>query len=75
MSSELKEKIAADFRAVAADGSIAERLKTTGQAINVGGPKEFAEFDRRAASHRCRDREGNRLQAEELECASFVMPG
>ena len=43
MSSELKEKIAADFRAVAADGSIAERLKATGQAINVGGPKEFAE--------------------------------
>ena len=43
MSNELKEKIAADFRAVAADGSIAERLKATGQAINVGGPKEFAE--------------------------------
>jgi len=43
MSDELKEKIAADFRAVAADGSIAERLKATGQAINVGGPKEFAE--------------------------------
>ena len=41
--SELKEKIAADFRAVAADGSIAERLKATGQAINVGGPKEFAD--------------------------------
>jgi tripartite-type tricarboxylate transporter receptor subunit TctC len=43
MSNELKEKIAADFRAVAADGSIAERLKATGQAINLGGPKEFAE--------------------------------
>ena len=43
MSDELKEKIAADFRAVAADGSIAERLKATGQAINVGGPKEFTE--------------------------------
>jgi tripartite-type tricarboxylate transporter receptor subunit TctC len=43
MSDELKEKIAADFRAVAADGSIAERLKATGQAINIGGPKEFAE--------------------------------
>jgi tripartite-type tricarboxylate transporter receptor subunit TctC len=43
MPEELKEKIAADFRAVAADGSIAERLKATGQAINVGGPKEFAE--------------------------------
>jgi tripartite-type tricarboxylate transporter receptor subunit TctC len=43
MSDELKEKIAADFRAVAADGSIAERLKATGQGINVGGPKEFAD--------------------------------
>jgi tripartite-type tricarboxylate transporter receptor subunit TctC len=43
MSSELKEKIAADFRAVTQDGSIAERLKSTGQAINVSGPKEFAE--------------------------------
>ena len=43
MSDELKEKIAADFRAVAADGSIAERLKATGQAINIGGPKEFVD--------------------------------
>jgi tripartite-type tricarboxylate transporter receptor subunit TctC len=43
MSNELKEKIAADFRAVAADGSIAERLKATGQAINIGGPKEFVD--------------------------------
>lgn len=42
-SNELKEKIAADFRAVAADGTIAERLKATGQVINVGGPKEFAD--------------------------------
>jgi tripartite-type tricarboxylate transporter receptor subunit TctC len=43
MSDALKEKIAADVRAVAADGSIAERLKATGQAINIGGPKEFVE--------------------------------
>ena len=43
LSSELKEKIAADIRAVAADGTIAERLKATGQIINVGGPKEFTE--------------------------------
>jgi tripartite-type tricarboxylate transporter receptor subunit TctC len=42
ISNELKEKIAADFRAAAADGAIAERLKATGQVINVGGPKEFA---------------------------------
>ena len=40
---DLKEKIAADVRAVAADGVIAERLKATGQVINVGGPKEFGE--------------------------------
>ena len=31
------------MRAVAADGVIAERLKATGQVINVGGPKEFGE--------------------------------
>lgn len=43
MSNELKEKIAADFKAAAADGSIGERLKSTGQVINVGGPKEFAD--------------------------------
>ena len=37
----LKEKIAADFRTAAADGAIADRLKATGQVINVGGPQEF----------------------------------
>ena len=39
----LKDKIAADFKAAAEDGAIAERLKQTGQVINVGGPKEFAD--------------------------------
>ena len=43
MSDALKEKIAADFKAVAEDGSIGERLKATGQVISVGGPKEFAD--------------------------------
>jgi tripartite-type tricarboxylate transporter receptor subunit TctC len=43
MSEELKERIAADFKAAAADGTIADRLKSTAQTINVGGPKEFAE--------------------------------
>src|SRR6185369_3999000 len=42
MSEQLKEKIAADVREAAADGSIGERLEATGQIINVGGPKEFA---------------------------------
>jgi tripartite-type tricarboxylate transporter receptor subunit TctC len=42
MPDSLKEKIAADFRTAAADGSIAQRLQATGQVINVGGPKEFA---------------------------------
>ena len=40
---QLKEKIAADFRAAAQDGAIADRLKATGQVINVGGPKEFSD--------------------------------
>jgi len=43
MSTALKDKITADFQAAAADGSIADRLKATGQVINVGGSKEFAE--------------------------------
>jgi tripartite-type tricarboxylate transporter receptor subunit TctC len=40
---DLKEKIAADFKAVAADGAIGDRLKATAQVINIGGPKEFAD--------------------------------
>lgn len=40
---ELKEKIAADIKAAAADGTIGDRLKATGQVINPGGPKEFAD--------------------------------
>jgi tripartite-type tricarboxylate transporter receptor subunit TctC len=44
MSDALKDKIAADFKAVStADGSIAERLRATAQVMNVAGPKEFAE--------------------------------
>src|SRR5262249_51637317 len=39
----LKEKIAADFKAIVADGSIGDRLKATGQIVNVGGAKEFAD--------------------------------
>jgi tripartite-type tricarboxylate transporter receptor subunit TctC len=40
---DLKEKITADFKAVAADGTIGDRLKATAQVINIGGPKEFAD--------------------------------
>ena len=39
----LKQKIAADIRSVAQDGAIGERLKATGQVMNIGGPKEFAD--------------------------------
>jgi len=39
---EVKERIAADFKAAAMDGSIAQKLAATGQVINVGGPDEFA---------------------------------
>jgi tripartite-type tricarboxylate transporter receptor subunit TctC len=42
MSEQLKEKIATDVLEVTADGSISERLETTGQIVNIGGPKEFA---------------------------------
>ena len=37
----LRERIAADIRAVA-DATIADKLLTTGQLLNVGGPAEFA---------------------------------
>ena len=41
MPLELRERIAADVRAVASDPIIGERLATTGQILNVGGPQEF----------------------------------
>jgi tripartite-type tricarboxylate transporter receptor subunit TctC len=40
---EVKDKIAADFRAVTADGTIGDRLRATGQVINVGAGKEFGD--------------------------------
>ncbi len=43
MAPALKEKIANDFKSAAADGAIADKLRATGQVINVGGPKEFEE--------------------------------
>ena len=43
MSNALRERIAADIRAVvAADPVIGERLAATGQVLNLGGPAEFA---------------------------------
>jgi len=40
MPLELRHRIAADFHAVA-DDTIKQRLVTTGQLLNVGGPEEF----------------------------------
>jgi tripartite-type tricarboxylate transporter receptor subunit TctC len=42
MAEELRERIAADVKAVAADPIIAARLITTGQVVSPGGPAEFA---------------------------------
>ena len=56
IANDLKEKIAADVKAVAADGVIAERLKATGQVINIGGPTEFAGRDRGPARKNRRHR-------------------
>ena len=43
MPMALRERIAGDIKAVmAADASIGERLVRTGQAVNPGGPAEFA---------------------------------
>jgi tripartite-type tricarboxylate transporter receptor subunit TctC len=41
MPLELRQRIAADFRAVA-DETIKDRLSATGQILNIGGPEEFA---------------------------------
>jgi tripartite-type tricarboxylate transporter receptor subunit TctC len=43
LANDLKEKIAADIKAVSADRAVAERLKSTGQVVNYGGPAEFAD--------------------------------
>ena len=42
MAMELRERIAADVRAVT-DASIESRLITTGQILNLGGPAEFTQ--------------------------------
>jgi tripartite-type tricarboxylate transporter receptor subunit TctC len=42
MPDALRERIAADVRAVAADPIIGERLAATAQILNIGGPAEFA---------------------------------
>jgi tripartite-type tricarboxylate transporter receptor subunit TctC len=38
----LRERIAADIRAVSTDPVILDRLIATGQLVNIGGPEEFA---------------------------------
>ena len=42
MPLDLRRRITADFRAVA-DPTIADRLSITGQILNIGGPRQFAE--------------------------------
>jgi tripartite-type tricarboxylate transporter receptor subunit TctC len=39
---ELRERIADEFRVVAADPVISARLEATGQIVTVRGPSEFA---------------------------------
>ena len=47
MPKELRERIAADIRAVvAADPVIGERLTASGQILNIGGPAEFGQATR-----------------------------
>jgi tripartite-type tricarboxylate transporter receptor subunit TctC len=42
MTPELRERVAADIRVVAADPAVEPRLIQTGQILNPGGPAEFA---------------------------------
>jgi len=39
---EVRARIAADVKAVGADPELAAQLEVTGQALNIGGPAEFA---------------------------------
>ncbi|MSP45858.1 MAG: tripartite tricarboxylate transporter substrate binding protein [Xanthobacteraceae bacterium] len=41
MPADLRERIAADVKAAAADPAISSRLLATGQVVNPGGPAEF----------------------------------
>jgi tripartite-type tricarboxylate transporter receptor subunit TctC len=43
MPADLKERIAADVRAVGDDPAISMRIATAGSVVRVGGPTEFAE--------------------------------
>jgi tripartite-type tricarboxylate transporter receptor subunit TctC len=40
---QLRERIAAEVKAVTEDGAIGQRLAATGQVMNIGGPAEFAD--------------------------------
>jgi tripartite-type tricarboxylate transporter receptor subunit TctC len=42
LPNDVRNKIAADFKEVAADPLIGERLGLTGQVLNIGNPAEFA---------------------------------
>ena len=42
MPADLKERIASDVRAVAADPTVAARVASIGAVINTGTPAEFA---------------------------------
>ena len=42
MAADIRERIAADIRAVAADPVLAARLITTGQVLRLGSPAEFS---------------------------------
>jgi tripartite-type tricarboxylate transporter receptor subunit TctC len=42
MSAELRERIAADVRSIAADSAITERLGAIGQVVSPGTPADFA---------------------------------
>ena len=42
LPAELRERISADVRAVAADPVVTDRLTVTAQVVNPGSPTEFA---------------------------------
>jgi len=74
MPAALRERIAADIRAAAADPIIADRLNASGQILNIGGPAEIREVDRRAAGRGRQDGEDARGGGEAVRRTPVLQP-
>ena len=77
MAAEVRERIAADVKAAAADPTITSRLLSTGQVVNPGGPSEFGAArtgrrDGRVARHQASGELGRALINGPLSAAGIT---